>query len=217
MEELVREYESLIWFVTKKFPYYPNKDDLFQVGCIGLMESYKNFDPSLGTKFSSYAYFYILGEMKKLVREDKSIKISREITKLNLKIEKFNLLLTQKLGRLPTTKELAEAIPIPESLVIDVINSRNVVHSMEEPIRTNGKEMNYHEVIGDKQEDLDLLLDLKYELQRLSPEEQKFIYERYLRNKTQTEMAKQMNTSQVQVSRKEQKILSKLRRHLTHS
>lgn len=217
MEELVREYESLIWFVTKKFSYYPNKDDLFQVGCIGLMESYKNFDPSLGTKFSSYAYFYILGEMKKLVREDKSIKISREITKLNLKIEKFNLLLTQKLGRLPTTKELAEAIPIPESLVIDAINSRNVVHSMEEPIRTNGKEMNYHEVIGDKQEDLDLLLDLKYELQRLSPEEQKFIYERYLRNKTQTEMAKQMNTSQVQVSRKEQKILSKLRRHLTHS
>ena len=208
MEELVREYESLIWFVTKKFPYYPNKDDLFQVGCIGLMESYKNFDPSLGTKFSSYAYFYILGEMKK---------ISREITKLNLKIEKFNLLLTQKLGRLPTTKELAEAIPIPESLVIDAINSRNVVHSMEEPIRTNGKEMNYHEVIGDKQEDLDLLLDLKHELQRLSPEEQKFIYERYLRNKTQTEMAKQMNTSQVQVSRKEQKILSKLRRHLTHS
>ena len=217
MEELVREYESLIWFVTKKFPYYPNIDDLFQVGCIGLMESYKNFDPSLGTKFSSYAYFYILGEMKKLVREDKSIKISREITKLNLKIEKFNLLLTQKLGRLPTTKELAEAIPIPESLVIDAINSRNVVHSMEEPIRTNGKEMNYHEVIGDKQEDLDLLLDLKYELQRLSPEEQKFIYERYLCNKTQTEMAKQMNTSQVQVSRKEQKILSKLRRHLTHS
>ena len=217
MDELINEYESLIWAVTKKFPYYQNKEDLFQVGCIGLMESYKNYDPSMGTKFSSYAYFYILGEMKKLVREDKSIKISREITKLNLKIEKFNLLLTQKLGRLPTTKELAEAIPIPESLVIDAINSRNVVHSMEEPIRTNGKEMNYHEVIGDKQEDLDLLLDLKYELQRLSPEEQKFIYERYLRNKTQTEMAKQMNTSQVQVSRKEQKILSKLRRHLTHS
>ena len=113
MDELIKEYESLIWAVTKKFPYYQNKEDLFQVGCIGLMESYKNYDPSMGTKFSSYAYFYILGEMRKLVREDKSIKISREITKLSLKIEKFNVLLTQKLGRFPTTREIAEAIPLP--------------------------------------------------------------------------------------------------------
>ena len=139
MDELIKEYESLIWAVTKKFPYYQNKEDLFQVGCIGLMESYKNYDPSMGTKFSSYAYFYILGEMRKLVREDKSIKISREITKLSLKIEKFNVLLTQKLGRFPTTRELAEAIPLPESLVIEALCSRQTVHSMEEQIQKNKK------------------------------------------------------------------------------
>lgn len=217
MDELIKEYESLIWAVTKKFPYYQNKEDLFQVGCIGLMESYKNYDPSMGTKFSSYAYFYILGEMRKLVREDKSIKISREITKLSLKIEKFNVLLTQKLGRFPTTRELAEAIPLPESLVIEALCSRQTVHSMEEPIQTDGKEMSYHEIIGDKQEDLDLWLDLKNELEKLPPEEQEFIYERYFKNKTQSEMAERLHTSQVQVSRKEQKILCKLKRHLTHS
>ena len=125
--------------------------------------------------------------------------------------------MTQKLGRFPTTREIAEAIPLPESLVIEALCSRQTVHSMEEPIQTDGKEMSYHEIIGDKQEDLDLWLDLKNELEKLPPEEQEFIYERYFKNKTQSEMAERLHTSQVQVSRKEQKILCKLKRHLTHS
>ena len=131
MDELIKEYESLIWAVTKKFPYYQNKEDLFQVGCIGLMESYKNYDPSMGTKFSSYAYFYILGEMRKLVREDKSIKVSREITKLSLKIEKFNVLLTQKLGHVPTTFELSNFLEMPYEVVSLAINSNNPIISMD--------------------------------------------------------------------------------------
>ena len=217
MENLIKEYESLIWAIAQKFPYYKNKEDLFQVGCVGLIESYKNFNKDLGTKFSSYAYFYILGEMKKLVREDKNIKISRDINKLNLRIEKVYYLLIQKLNRIPTTKEIAEAINVSEDLVVSALNARNAVQSMEEPINSDGKEITYHELIGDKKQDLDMLLDLKYELNNLPEDEKDLIYKRYLYNKTQSELARELNTSQVQISRKEQKILSKLRSNLTHS
>lgn len=217
MENLIKEYESLIWAIAQKFPYYKNKEDLFQVGCVGLIESYKNFNKDLGTKFSSYAYFYILGEMKKLVREDKNIKISRDINKLNLRIEKVYYLLIQKLNRTPTTKEIAEAINVSEDLVVSALNARNAVQSMEEPINSDGKEITYHELIGDKKQDLDMLLDLKYELNNLPEDEKDLIYKRYLYNKTQSELARELNTSQVQISRKEQKILSKLRSNLTHS
>ncbi len=217
MENLIKEYESLIWAIAQKFPYYKNKEDLFQVGCVGLIESYKNFNKDLGTKFSSYAYFYILGEMKKLVREDKNIKISRDINKLNLRIEKVYYLLIQKLNRTPTTKEIAEAINVSEDLVVSALNARNAVQSMEEPINSDGKEITYHELIGDKKQDIDMLLDLKYELNNLPDDEKELIYKRYLYNKTQSELARELNTSQVQISRKEQKILSKLRNNLTHS
>ena len=217
MENLIKEYESLIWAIAQKFPYYKNKEDLFQVGCVGLIESYKNFNKDLGTKFSSYAYFYILGEMKKLVREDKNIKISRDINKLNLRIEKVYYLLIQKLNRIPNTKEIAEAIDVAEELVVSALNARNVVQSMEEPINSDGKEITYHELIGDKKLDIDMLLDLKYQLNNLPNDEKELIYKRYLYNKTQSELAKELNTSQVQISRKEQKILSKLRSNLTHS
>lgn len=217
MENLIIEYESLIWAIAQKFSYYKNKDDLFQVGCVGLIEAYKNFNKDLGTKFSSYAYFYILGEMKKLVREDKNIKISRDINKLNLRIEKVYYLLIQKLNRIPNTKEIAEAIDVAEELVVSALNARNVVQSMEEPINSDGKEITYHELIGDKKLDIDMLLDLKYQLNNLPDDEKELIYKRYLYNKTQSELAKELNTSQVQISRKEQKILSKLRSNLTHS
>ena len=217
MENLIKEYESLIWAIAQKFPYYKNKEDLFQVGCVGLIEAYKNFNKDLGTKFSSYAYFYILGEMKKLVREDKNIKISRDINKLNLRIEKVYYLLIQKLNRIPNTKEIAEAIDVAEELVVSALNARNVVQSMEEPINSDGKEITYHELIGDKKLDIDMLLDLKYQLNNLPNDEKELIYKRYLYNKTQSELAKELNTSQVQISRKEQKILSKLRSNLTHS
>ena len=83
--EQVTEYSNLIYSITKYFPNYKNKDDLYQAGCMGLLMAYNNFNKSEGVKFSSYAYTYILGEMKRLVREDKGIKISRNITKLYLK------------------------------------------------------------------------------------------------------------------------------------
>lgn len=133
--EQIMEYKNYIMSLTKYFEGYKNKEDLFQVGCIGLMNAYSKFDPSYGVKFSTYAYSHILGEMKKLVRTDKGIKISRDITKLKLKIEKANILLSQKLMRMPTIKELSEFLDVDENLITDSIATTNIIQSIDEPLR----------------------------------------------------------------------------------
>ena len=118
LEQLILKYEKLIYSVMKIFRNYPNKEDLFQVGCIGLINAYNNYNSNINAKFSTYAYSYILGEMKKLVREDKGIKISRNISKLYTQIEKANMYLTQKLMRTPTIKEIAYLLQIDETKII---------------------------------------------------------------------------------------------------
>ena len=85
---LIMNNERLIYSIANYFKNYQSKEDLYQAGCLGLITAYKKYDPNMHCKFTTYAYPYILGEMRKLVREDKGLKISREITKLNLKIEK---------------------------------------------------------------------------------------------------------------------------------
>lgn len=112
LEQIIEENKNLIYSISHYFENYPNKEDLFQAGVMGLITAYKNYDASFNNKFTTYAYTYILGEMKKFVREDKGIKISRDITKLNLQIEKTSILLTQKLMRQPTIKELADYLEI---------------------------------------------------------------------------------------------------------
>lgn len=212
---LVVEYENLIYSMTHYFEGYSSKEDLFQVGVIGLMQAYKKFDPSMNTKFSTYAYPYILGEMKKYIREDKGIKISRDITRLYLKIEKANILLSQQLMREPTTFELAQFLNIPESYVIEAIKSINVLESIDKPIITDGKEITLHDTIGEKRKvDIDTLIALRQELTSLSPEEYDLIKARYMEDLTQSETAELLGMSQVQVSRGEQKVLGKLKNRL---
>lgn len=210
------EKQKLIGKAIQNFPYYPNKEDLFQVGYIGIMNAEKNYKEGFDTKFSSYAYFYILGEMKKLTREDRPLKVSRSITKLTLKIEKMNVLLTQKLGRVPTVVEIADALGIDERIITDALTSKMSMKSMDEQVNLEGKEMCYHELISDKQKDIDLLIDLKNSLQKLSREEHELIRDLYFRERTQAEVAEELHTSQVQVSRKKEKVLEKIRKDMTY-
>lgn len=212
--ELILEYSSYINGLTSYFDGYKNKEDLFQVGCIGLIEAYKNFDKNRGVKFSTYAYPYILGEMRKLVRRDKGIKISRKITKFNLKIEKANILLAQKLMRYPTTKELSDFLEIPEESIIECLKSQNIIQSIDEPIMCDSKEITLHEVIPEKNKNINTILALKEELNNLSSEDRKIIEGRYLYDYTQTEIANSLGMTQVQVSRKEQKIKEKIKSRL---
>lgn len=212
--EQVMEYKNYIMSLTKYFEGYKSKEDLFQVGFMGLMDAYKRFDPSYGVKFSTYAYSHILGQMRKLVRTDKGIKISREITKLNLKIEKLNILWQQKYMRLPTTQELSEELGVEESFVIESMNAINLLQSIDEPIYSDGKEVSLHDCISSPRKDIDTLLALKEELSHLTEEERKIIEGRFVYNFTQNEMAEQLGMTQVQVSRKEKKIKQKIKEGL---
>ena len=208
--KLIYENEKLIYSIANYFKNYNSMEDLYQAGCLGLINAYKRYNPNLNCKFTTYAYTYILGEMRKLVREDKGIKISREISKLNLKIEKAYVLLSQKLMKEPSITEIANYLEIPEFYVSEAINSLNKIKSIDEPISSEGKEYTLNDVIG-KEENIDDLILLRDSLKNLTNEEKILIENRYMNDYTQTETSKLVGISQVQVSRKEQKILQKLK------
>lgn len=215
MEELILENKNLIYSITRYFERYANKEDLFQAGCIGMIMAYKNYDPSINVKFTTYAYPYILGEMKKLVREDKSIKVNRNIQMLNLKIEKARVILTQRLMREPNIMELSNFLELPEDIICDAINSTKTIYSIDEPLNVDGKDITLQDTIGNIDNmNLDDIIQLREELALLSDFEKKIIENRYMKDLTQQETALDLGISQVQVSRNEKKVLIKLKNKL---
>ena len=210
---LIIDNERLIYSIANYFKNYQSKEDLYQAGCLGLITAYKKYNPSMNCKFTTYAYPYILGEMRKLVREDKGLKISREITKLNLKIEKAYVLLSQKLMKEPSIEEIARFLEIPEFYVSEAILSLNKIKSIDEPVSSEGREFTLQDVIGESK-NVDDLIMLKQLLQDLNTEEKTIIENRYMKDYTQSETSKIVGMSQVQVSRKEQKVLQKLKQKM---
>ena len=213
-EEQINKYSNLIHSLTHYFEGYKNKEDLYQVGIIGLIEAYNKFDDSYNVKFSTYAYKYILGEMKKLVREDKGIKISRNITKLNYQIEKAKIILTQKLCREPNISELSSFLEVEEYEIVEALKTINIMQSVDEPINNEGKEVTLHDVVSDNSMDLNTLIALKEELNNLTPFERELINKRYMDDLSQSEVANIFGLTQVKVSREEAKIMKKIRMNL---
>ncbi len=213
LTNIILENQGLIYETMKYFKNYNNKDDLYQVGCIGFIKAYKNYKEDKGCKFTTYAFTYILGEMKKLVREDKGIKISNQISKLNLKIDKAYILLSQKYLRKPTIKEVSDYLNVSEYLVNEAINSNLSIKSIDEPINNEGKDTTLQDMIG-YSHNIDELIYLRNSLSKLTEEEKEIINNRYMYDLTQSETSKVMGISQVQVSRKEQKVLQKLKHQM---
>lgn len=215
LSRIIIENENLIHKITHFFSNYSNKEDLFQVGCIGLIKAYQNYEDKYNTKFTTYAYPYILGEIRKYIREDKGIKVSRDISKLNLKIERAYLMLAQKLMREPSINELAEYLGIEEYYISEALCANNVLQSLDEPIVNNGKELTLYDTVSKAEMvDMDTLIALRRELSLLESSDYQIISEHYLQDKTQSEIAKNLGINQVQVSRREQKILTKLKSRL---
>ena len=207
LTNLVLENKNLIYKITTGFN--GNKEDLFQVGVVGLINAYKRYDSSFNTKFSTYAYPFIWGEINNYVKNDKGIKVSRDISSLNSRIEKASMLLTQTLMREPSIGELASFLEVDESLVESVIISRYPIFSFDSAVCDG---VTLIDVIPDVDSmDINTLIMLREELSKLNDEEKSIINARYVEDMTQSEVASNMGISQVQVSRKEQKVLKKLR------
>lgn len=204
MDKLL-EYENLIYKIISKYPKRFDKDDLYQVGMIGLIDAYKHYDNSYDTKFSTYAYYYIIGEVNKYIRENSSLKVSKKLIDLKKKIIKTKELMEQKLGREPTHLELSLYLDIEEKDLSMALNATDEVSSLEE--------------LGDSTKTYDdtspTLLDLKEEIEKLSEEEKLILKARYFDELTQDEASNLLGISQVQVSRKESKILQKLKNNLS--
>lgn len=211
-EEDILKYSNLIYKMTHYFNYYDNKDDLYQAGIIGLLEASKKYDKSFNTKFSTFAFKYIYGEMSKLVREDKNIKVSRTNIKLKQDIEKVKEIMRQKLYREPTDYEISEFLNIDIKEIEEALKITNTI-SLDEVISNEEKEITYHDLIGDNI-DLDTRMILKESLESLNDIERKIIIDRTFNNYSQSEVAQELGLSQVKVSREEQKIKKKLRNKL---
>lgn len=211
--ENILEYENLIYSIIKKYSAYFDPDDLYQVGMLGLIQAYDKFDSNFDVKFSSYAYYYIKGEVLKYIRENKTIRVSKDILKLNSSIEKTKDVMRQRLGREPTTTEISLFLEIDEekineaSLLVQDVKSLDYTYDEESSDFYNSIQTQETGM----QEDI---LDLKTEVMKLQPEERALILARYYEELTQTEASYELGMSQVQVSRKEGKILEKLKQRL---
>ena len=192
-------------------------EDLYQLGCVGFLKAISNFDSKFGVKFSTYAVPMIAGEIKRFLRDDGEIKISRSIKQLSMKINKYLEEVQGKGDETPTTKELAEKFEVTEEEIVMAIDSAFCLVSLYE--KTIDKQESSPNLIDSiaKVEDEDRRIEqimLKKLLQELPEKEKKVLLLRYFRGKTQTEIASILNISQVQVSRIESRTIALLRKQL---
>lgn len=205
--EMITMYDNYIYYIISKYySSYPSPEDLLQAGRIGLMNAYQKYDTSLNTKFTTYAFFFIKGEMSKLLREDKGAKFSRTVTKLKLQIERATAILTQELMRQPTTKELADYLEEPEENIIEAVQTIYQMQSIQTPIAEEDRQLTIEDSIASPQMDLDMMISVKDSFETLSSKDQELLKRRYLYGQTQSEIAEYMGMNQVQVSRKVKKI-----------
>ncbi len=218
--ELVFSCRKLVYSIARKYSYDENDlEDLYQVGNVGLSKAIRNYKDDKNAKFSSYAHFYIEGEIIKYVRANKLIKINPEISALNTEINKAREYLAQRYMRDATIEELALFLDKDCREIEDAINSSLSVKSLDYELNSDddGKDVNLYdyEQYIEKGYDEDILT-LREEVRKLEPRERKIILSRYYQDKSQSEVSKEMGISQVKVSRTESKILAKIKTNMVN-
>mgnify|MGYP001851225807 FL=1 len=216
-EQLVEENVGLIWCVVKRF--YGRgceAEDLFQIGSIGLLKAIDKFDISYDVRFSTYAVPMISGEIKRFLRDDGMIKVSRSLKELSYKSLQAREKLTSVLGREPTVEELAGEMGVEKEELVQAMEAGSEVESLYRPIhQKEGNEIRLVDKLEEKEKQEDKILDrlvLRQLLETLNAKERKLIYLRYFADRTQADVGKIMGISQVQVSRMEKRIMENLRR-----
>ena len=215
---LVEENSGLIWSVVKRFQGRGyDKEDLYQIGSIGLLKCIENFDLERKVKFSTYAVPLIMGEIKRFLRDDGLVKVSRSLKEASYKIKREKEHYEKLYNREPTLKEIAATLDMEEEDIVMALESSQEVCSLHQVIYQNeGDEIHLEDKLEQQTNFIEQTVDTIYVqelLQKLNREERKLIELRYFQNQTQAVIAQIMGISQVQVSRMEKKILEKLRLH----
>ena len=205
--ELISSNMGLIKKIANKF-YNTEREDLIQVGVIGLLKAYQNFKNTTDAKFSTYAYTYIFGEMYALANNNRNIKVSKDLLKIYKLVEKTRYELAQRMNRVPSNEEVALFLELDVNMVNEAINSAVAMMSLDD----EANELNLHEIIPDKKcVNNDVLLDLDDSFRVLNSCEREIIRSRYYEDLTQQEVARKLNMTQVMVSRYEKRSLEKMR------
>lgn len=187
-------------------------DDLFQTGCIGLIKAIDNFDESKGFKLSTYAVPVILGEIKRLFREGGSVKVSRSLKELSIKVRRKHDEFLSQNGHEPSINELSEILGIASEEVVQALNASLVPISLS---ATEDEKENQIDIpCPSIEENLTETLSLKESINKLEPLDRSIIFLRFFKNLTQCQTAKKLGMTQVQISRRERKILQSLKLRL---
>ena len=211
MDRLIRENNGLIWSIVKRFMNRGYEvEDLYQIGCIGFIKSIKRFDTNFEVKLSTYSVPYILGEIKRFIRDDGPIKVSRSIKELNTKINelKRHYLLN---GKEITLEQICKELKIQKEDAIIAMESTNAVESMDAAANAenkDGKQMTVFDKISTGKNEEEMITNrmvVNQLINELQDRDKEIILLRFFKEKTQTEVAKILGISQVQVSRLKEK------------
>ena len=217
--QLLEENTGLIWCVAKRFYGRGTEpEDLCQIGSIGLLKAIDKFDLSYDVKFSTYAVPMISGEIKRFLRDDGMIKVSRSLKEIAYRAYLAGEKLREETGQEPTIEEIAEKIEVEKETLVLAMEASSEVESLQKTIyQGDGNEILLMDKIVEEEEREEKILNtllLKQLLGELGERERELLFLRYFGNKTQGEVGKMMGISQVQVSRMEKRILQDLRKRL---
>ena len=206
-DELINGNLRLILSVIQRFANRgENADDLFQVGCIGLIKAIDNFDTSLMVRFSTYAVPMIVGEIRRYLRDNNSVRVSRSVRDTAYHAMQAREKLQNELSRDPTVDEIAKELDLPRAEVVLALEAIVEPVSLNEPVYSDGGDTIYvMDQIGDKNDERNWLdeIILRQSISELNPREKNILYMRFLQGKTQMEVAREIGISQAQVSRLE--------------
>ena len=215
-DTLVKENLGLVWSIVHRFANRGYEaEDLFQIGSIGLMKAIDRFDTGFDVKFSTYAVPVITGEIKRFLRDDGMIKVSRTLKENSWKISLAVQKLQEKWGRDVTIREIAGETGLDTEEILMAMEANTRIDSLNKPVSApDGKEICLEDQIpgtGDENEKVHNRILLEQLLGTLNAKERQLIYMRYFQDRTQTDVARERNMTQVQVSRMEKKLLSRMR------
>lgn len=215
-DRLVTENMGLIWSIVRRFAGRGHEmEDLFQIGSIGMMKAIDKFDLSFDVKFSTYAVPMITGEIKRFLRDDGMIKVSRSLKETAMKARIAQEVLNKSLGREPTLEEVATEVGVSGEELAASLEAGAEVESIYKTIyKSDGNCIYLIDKLDEgasPNEDILNRMVLKELIEALEPKEQQIIIRRYFHNQTQSQIAAELGISQVQVSRLEKKILKTMR------
>lgn len=215
-EQMLRENSGLIWSIVRR--YYGRgvePDDLYQLGCLGFLKAVSGFDPEFGTQFSTYAVPKIAGEIRRFLRDDGTVKVSRGIKERSMHIKSARCALEQRLGRAPLLSELAAETGLTPEEIAFAETATNPAESLQRETGEDGFTLEHVLCDTEGEERMIEHVALRCAIEELPEKERKTLYLRYYHGFTQEKTAKVLGVSQVQISRLERKAIAQLREMLS--